>query len=322
MKKMINKARIEGRVYEHDLAIKTVQNTESKNYGKEFINGTIDVATDDACENIVSVHFSYVTAVTSAGKVNNTYTALKKIIDEGKTVVVDGKDAATMVKIDSAVDINDFYTDNAKSDTNKDGLVSAKRCEGGFVHIVTKLNEKEEERNTFEVDMLINGTRMVEANEETGASEYLVVKGAIFNFRNALLPVEFYVRSTGGIKYFEGLGANKDNLVFTKVWGRIISHQTKVTKTEETAFGEDRVIEYTRTQKEWDIISAAVEPYEIGNAQNGITEEEITKALEDRNVYLAEVKKKQEEYQASKNAGNAAAASNPGVSAAAGGFNF
>ena len=42
MKKAINREHIEGYVYEHNLAIKTVQNTESKNYGKEFINGTLD----------------------------------------------------------------------------------------------------------------------------------------------------------------------------------------------------------------------------------------------------------------------------------------
>ena len=81
MKKMINKEHIEGRVYEHNLAVKTVQNTESKNYGKEFIGGTLDIATGEACENIVTVTFTYVTETTSKGAKNDTYTALKNIID-------------------------------------------------------------------------------------------------------------------------------------------------------------------------------------------------------------------------------------------------
>ena len=37
MKKMINTERIEGRVYQHNLTIKTVQNQTSANFGKEFI---------------------------------------------------------------------------------------------------------------------------------------------------------------------------------------------------------------------------------------------------------------------------------------------
>ena len=47
MRKAENNCRVEGRVYEHDLQLKTVQNKESANYGKEFIGGTLDIATDD-----------------------------------------------------------------------------------------------------------------------------------------------------------------------------------------------------------------------------------------------------------------------------------
>ena len=321
MRKTLNKERIEGLVYEHDLKIKKVQNTDSKNFGKDFISGTLDIATDDACENIVQVHFTYVTEVTAKGKKNDTYTALKNIIDNGKTIISDGASAATMVRIDTSIGVNDFYSDNAKTDKNPDGLVSAKRNEGGFVHIITKMNE-EPSRNTFEVDMLINNTRFVEANDETGAEEYLILKGVIFDFKGAILPVEFSVRSGGGIKYFEGLDINKDNMVFTKVWGKIVSHQSKVTRTEQSAFGEDKVVEYTKTQKEWVVVGAANEPYELGDSQNGITVDELKKAVEDRNVYLADVKKRQEEYQASKNDNTVAPKASTGVSAAMGGFNF
>ena len=162
MRKVLNKEHIEGRVYEHNLAIKTVQNSESKNFGKEFIGGTLDVATDDDCLNIVTINFTYVTEVTSKGAKNDTYAALKNIIENGKTVLVDGKDAATLVKIDTALGVNDFYT----SRNGEEVLVTAKRNEGGFVHIVNKLSDAAT-RNTFEMDMLINGTRLVEADVTT-----------------------------------------------------------------------------------------------------------------------------------------------------------
>ena len=316
MRKALNKEHIEGRVYEHNLTIKTVQNTESKNYGKEFIGGTLDIATDDECLNVVTINFTYVTETTAKGTKNDTYAALKSIIETGKTVLVDGKDAATMVKVDTALGLNDFYT--AKN--GEEILVSAKRNDGGFVHIVNKLCDTSA-RNTFEMDMLINGTRLVEADEERNIpADYLVVKGAVFNFRNAILPVEFIVKNPNGIKYFESLDASNSNMVFTKVWGKINSETIKTTREEESAFGESKVTEYERTIKEWVITGTANEPYELDDEQNGITFEEIKKALADREVYLADVKKRQDEYQASK--GTTPAAGGAGITAAQGGFNF
>ena len=59
-RKNTNQETIEGRIYSHDLAIRKVENQKSENYGKEFINGKLDVATDDAGMNVVQVHHSYV----------------------------------------------------------------------------------------------------------------------------------------------------------------------------------------------------------------------------------------------------------------------
>ena len=319
MKKAINREHIEGYVYEHNLAIKTVQNTESKNYGKEFINGTLDIQTDEAGLNVVTVAFTYVTEVTSKGTKNETYTTLKNIIENGKTVLVDGKDAATKVRIDTALGLNDFYTSRNGEET----LVSVKRNDGGFVHATNKLGE-EATRNTFEFDMLINGTRLVEADEEKHIdADYLIVKGAVFNFRNAILPVELVVKSAGGIKYFESLDASPSNLVFTKVWGKIESQTIVDKREEESAFGDAAVKEYTRTVREWVITGTAKETYEIGDEKNGITADEIKTAMADREVYLADVKKRADEYQASK-AANMSTTATPsaGATAAAGGFNF
>ena len=318
MRKPINKEHVEGRVYEHNLAIKTVQNKDSANYGKEFIGGTLDIATDDDCLNIVTINFTYVTELTSKGNKNETYTTLKNIIESGKTVLIDGEDAATMVKVDTALGVNDFYTNR----NGEEVLVSAKRNEGGFAHIVNKLAD-EAARNTFEMDMLINGTRLVEKDEERNIpADYLVVKGAVFNFRNAILPVEFVVKNEGGMKYFESLEASPSNLVFTKVWGSIKSLTVVTPKEEESAFGEPVIKEYERKVKEWVITGAAKEPYEIDDDKNGITMEEVKQAMADREVYLAGVKKRQDEYQASKNSANAVTTGNAGVTAAQGGFNF
>jgi hypothetical protein len=86
------------------------------------------------------------------------------------------------------------------------------------------------------MDMLINGTRLVEADEEKHIfNDYLIVKGAVFNFRGAILPVEFTVKNPTGIKYFESLDVSQSNLVFTKVWGHITNEVIK-TKRNRICF--------------------------------------------------------------------------------------
>ena len=174
---VMNKERIEGRVYEHNLSLKQVQNEASDNFGKDFINGTLDIATDDKGLNIVQVRFTYVPPVfAKSGKKNNTFDVLKKIIESGKTVLTDGFENATIVRVDTALGVNDFYTDRNGEET----LVSAKMNNGGFVSILNDASKlsAEDKRNTFEVDMLITGTQMVEADEEKNIKEdYLKVKG-------------------------------------------------------------------------------------------------------------------------------------------------
>ena len=70
------------------------------------------------------------------------------------------------------------------------------------------------------------------------------------------------------------------------------------------------------------ITGTAKEVYEFGDEKNGITVEEIKKALSDREVYLADVKKRQDEYKASQATTTTSNAGGAGVTAAQGGFNF
>lgn len=306
MRKTINKEHVEGYIQEHSLEIKTVQNTESVNYGKEFIRGSLDIATSDDGMNVVTVDFTYVQPTWPAknGKperTNDTYVALKKIIDEGKTVVADGIENATKVRIDTSLATNPFYTNR----NGEEQLVEVKKNDGGFVHIVTGALAEEKARNTFEVDMLITGTKLVEADEERHISEdYLEISGYVFNFRNDIQPVVLTCHNPGGISYFESLIASKINPTFTKVWGNITSTNIVSQTTEESAWGEPVIKEYTRKKKEWVITGTAKEPYEIGDSEVGITGQEIKDAEAARATLLAAEKERYDQYQAQKAAGN------------------
>lgn len=303
MKKMTNTTHIEGLLYEHKLELRE-SGPNSKNPGTKFIMGTVDIATDDACTNIVPVHFTYVTATTAKGATNATFTTLMNIID-GKygSVMANGKDAAVKLRIDSALGLNEFYTER----NGQEELVSAKRNEGGFVHVADSLAEDETIRNTFKCDMLITGVKEVEADEEKKLPAKAIVRGAIFDFRGSLMPVEFSAVNPNAIKYFLGLGASNANPTFTCVWGRQVSETIVREIRTESAFGEDEVREVKNTRKDFVITGASKEPY-AWDDESTLTANEVATAIAARETYLATIKQRQDEYKASKSAATAAAA--------------
>lgn len=313
-KAMINKTHIEGLLYEHALELKT-SGPNSKNPGTQFISGTVSIATDNACTNVVPVHFTYVTATTTKGSANATFTVLNNIVNGTLgTVMAHGQDKAAKVRIDSAIGLNEFYSDR----NGQEELVSAKRNEGGFVHTVDVLAEDEKTRNTFECDMLITNVTRMEANEERQIPEKVIVKGAVFDFRKSLLPVEFSATNANAMTYFEGLGASAKEPVFTKVWGRQVSETVVRTVTEESAFGEASVKETRSSRRDWVITGAAKDPY-IWDDETTMTAAELAEAIAARETYLATVKQRQDEYKASKQAATTPVAT---AAPAAGAFNF
>ena len=304
MMKVKNETHIEGILYEHALEAK-VTGPNSKAPGTNFISGTISIATDDAMTNIVPVHFTYVTEKTSKGGVNATYSLLQNIIDGVVgTYMQDGADKAAKLRVDSAIGLNEFYTDR----NGKEELVSVKTNEGGFVHTTNVLAEKETDRNTFKCDMVITQVTHIDADDERKTPEKAIIKGVVFNFRNEILPVEFTATNAGAMAYFEDLGATASNPVFTKVWGRQVSEVIKREIREESAFGEDSVREVQSTRKDFVITGAAKEPYEW-DSEDTILASELTTAIANRETYLATMKQRRAEYKASKGQATPAAVS-------------
>ena len=301
MMKMTNETHIEGYLYEHALELKK-SGPNSKNPGTEFISGTISIATDEECLNIVPVHFTYVTAATATGKPNATFTTLSNIVDNTySTVMKDGKDLAVKLRVDSAIGLNEFYSDR----NGKEELVSAKRNEGGFVHVVTDgLAEDEKNRNTFKCDILITNVRHVDGDEEKGIADKAIIKGAIFDFRKSLMPVEFTATNPNAMNYFEGLDASNTNPVLTRIWGRQISETIVRKIVEESAFGDASVREVKSSRKDWVVTGARPETY-VWDDESTLTAVEVNEALKNRELALAAMKTRQDEYKASR--GNAIA---------------
>lgn len=318
MRKNVNQINLEGLLYEHNLEMRTVQNEQSENFGKDFIKGTVSIATDDACMNIITVNYTYVAPMTKNGSPNNTFNNLKRIIEVGKTVVADGAAAATKIKLNPSIALNDFYPQG------QDELVSQQRSEGGFVSIISNLNIDEKARKKFTADIVINQVVRVEANPERGIEkDYLKVRGVVFDFRNAVLPVEFVVRRSDAMGYFEGLGASNAHKIYTQVSGEVNSTTVVVEKKIESAFGGPQVEMSERHAKEWEITWAKPQPYVYGDAAT-ITDEDLEKAFQDRNVHLEEVKARTKEYYANKEnqVTSAFAGPNPAMNIPTANFSF
>ena len=313
-KTMKNATHIEGYLYEHSLEKKVTGET-SKNPGTEYIGGVIRIATDDKIENIVDVHFTYVTPTFgTSGKKNGNWKIMEDIINGVYKTYMEVGEEATKIDIDSAIALNEFYTDR----NGEEELVSVKRNEGGFIHIKKPdegLKEKEADRAAFDVDMVITKMKVVEANPDKEIKEHAVIGGAIFNFRKDLLPVEFVVYNPKAIAYFEGLGVSSRSPLFTEIKGTQVSSTVVTRKEEEGAFGEVSVTENRSSRREYVVTWAKGTPY-VWDDESTITAAEMKEAMEKRNVDLATMKKRQDEYQASRKAQNVA------TSSAADGYDF
>ena len=299
--RFINTEKIEGYVYStgsnFNQLTERVTGENSKNPGTKYISGDLDVAVDESGLNVITIHYSYVTETYKNGKPNNTYTTLKRIIDNpDKTWMNGGKDNAFKVQCTgTSIEVNDFIAGDGSK-------VAALRNGNGFCSIVNELGA-EAERNTFTTDMLITKVTHVDANPERNIEkDYTTVSGCIFGYGPTVIPVSFVVRNEMGMNYFEGLEVTSSKPVFTKVWGKINCLTIKTARSEESAFGEAAVQTYERKSREYVITGTAKVPYDFGD-EEVLTPADVSKMVQDRQVMLAEVEKRFNERQSAKASG-------------------
>ena len=324
MRKNINEEIIEGRVYDHSLQMKKVTNKASKNFGVDFISGNLNVATDEEGLNVIPVHYTFVTEYTKSGAVSSTFVNLKQILDGGKTWLKDGKDEALKVRLSTAAGLNDFYPGGG------DQLVTTQKNEGGFVSFISELNPDERARKKFTFDVIINKVTIVSADPEHNIPEdFARINVAIFDFKNTLMPFTLIAKDSkapGSVNYFLGLNASEKNPIYTKVIGEITNTTIVIPKVMENAFGEAIVDSTPRHEREWIITWAQPNPY-VFDTPDTITQEELQKAISDRNIYLEEQKAATKKYYAERKTTASSNIQNgplptPSTAVPEGGFNF
>ena len=272
----INNVSVRGYVFSHTLQ----ERDSTRNPGEKIIMGIVNVATDDDAINVVPVNF-FVNEKTKAGKTNATFTNLHQIIAENKTYEECGTNAAR-VRIQGAIDVNDFYV--------RDGqLVTGKRVRGSFLHFLNAgeaISSDKVPATSFEADVLLQAAVESESND---GSDYVSLRGFAFNYRGDVLPVTFSVQSEGGKNFFLGEDISAANPYFGKVWGNIKS-TVVVSEQEEdsakTAFGAPQVHETSRTFRTWEVVGANVNE---GLGEDTITQAELTQKMGERNARLADL---------------------------------
>lgn len=288
MRKTVNSVTIAGRLYEVKLEKRKVQNVESKNYGAEYITGSISIATDEDGTSVIPVFYRYVSPTFNNGEVNRTYGVLESFIGTDKTWLGSGKEEALFVQATPSLALNEWYDKQGQ-------LVSVLRCENGFARTISSLPQ-EKDRNKFRVDMLINGISKVFAGDQPGVEEdILKVNGAIFTYSNALMPVTFNLRNPAGIEYVESLSLP----VFTEIFGKINNTTIKKETVQNTAFGDPIVTVTTSNSREFLIENMNETPYEMETED--LTSDEVRKMIADREVHLADIKQRAENAKAAKN---------------------
>jgi hypothetical protein len=274
MKKMINKSHVEGILYESTLEERDSKSTA----GTKYITGKLSI--EVAENNIITVDI-FENEITKAGKKNQKYDKLQSLIG-ANSIVTTGKDTAVCLKIDSALSLNDWYPQGE--------LVSTLRNFNGFINFIS-IGELKPQA-TFQADMLITSTIDDMDKDENGdfiPNGALKVKGYIFDFANRIMPVEFLVENEAGVNYFRDLEPN----TFTKVWGKQVTQSETIRKVEESAFGDDKVVEFTNNRRKFVITGTNKEPYMFGE-EGILTVQEVQDAIANRNVYLADKKAQSE----------------------------
>lgn len=292
MKKMKNNVEIQGYVFSHTLA----NRVSKKNV--PFINGRINVATDEAGTNVIPVNFTYVSEYWGkTDKPNTNYDILQGLIDDCKTFEECGT-AATKVRISGNIDTNDFV--------NRDGeMASPKQVSGSFVHLMT--TPIADNPSTFDADMVI--TSAIEREVEDGP-DYVQLKGYCFDFRGTAVPVDLNIRSKSGMAYFLDQEPSSNNPFCTEVKGEIISTTIETEVEEEGAFGEPIVNKTSRPFRTWDVTWAAKEPYEWDD-EDFITKKEMKSSLAAHEEHLADVKRRHDEYIANRDGGQSFKTADP-----------
>lgn len=282
IEKVKNEGTVSGKLYDFGrFGLK-----EDKEDGK--IRGSVIVATDNDMCNLVEVHFLPQAKTYSTGKENNNYKVLKKLIDEGKSVVNNGEKDAFNLRISASLTTNPYYfKDNGSNDyTFREPM----QIKGNFIHI----DEKAKPYNGFNVDCLIENIEDM-LNSDGTASENKKVKVRVFDdYRKEFMPFSMVIESPEGIDYIQSNYLPGET--YTTLSCMVVDRSIEKEDKGGMGFGEKAVTSQPKKVVELLIIGA-----DLPKDTFPMNEEEMLQCKQNRETRLAEIKNKAIEKNAASN---------------------
>lgn len=249
--------------------------------GETKIYGSILVATDAKGLNIVEAHFMPQAKLTSKGKENKNYSTLKKIIEEKNTIEKVGLNKASAIKINGNLTVNSYYKMNTAN--SEPLLVEETQIKGSFIEFDNKAADIPS--CGFNLQCLIQNIsqELSITGEETGRED---VRIQVFDdYKKIFMPMLLKVENPEYIAYINSAYTPMES--YTILSG-VVNIRT-IERNEDDgqmAFGESAKVNKPKTFTEF-MITGGKLPEEMN-----MTEEEMEKVKQNRNLELAKLKTK------------------------------
>lgn len=215
------------------------------------------------------------------GSENGIAKGYQTVINEYKSVAEHGREEADKVRITQGrIGLNEYFGQDEK-------LRSFPQLSTNFVNRV-QAGEEFNPRAEFEVEVFIKNIKP-ETNkdaEETGRAE---VEGFIPLYGGRVIPFSFKVTEEGS----EYVQDNYEPGQTVKFYGDIINYKEKIVTEEAVAFGKPKEKITYKTVREY-VITGGGEPYDEDDVKV-YDAELIKKALTERELYLQELKNRNNE---------------------------
>lgn len=242
----------------------------------DVISGDIVIKTGEGEEHTVSF---FANKLKKDGTANRIYESLETVKNDYKSIASYGEDEADKVSVTSGEFRGNDYV-------GQDGMLrSGVRINSNFIN---RLNPSEayEPKSEFDVEVFIKAVKD-EFDREGNETGRVIVDAFLPLFGGRIAPISFSV-AAGNDADFVRDTYEKGNTV--NVYGEIVNKVEVKTTEKESSFGKGKKTTIRNYVREF-LIKGGSDPYDEDN-KGAYSNEQIKKALTEREAFLEELKNK------------------------------
>lgn len=258
--------------------------------GKTSIRGNLVIQTTP--ENQITLNV-YINKITNAGTENKAYKGIETVMTNYKSIAEVGLDEATRIRVTNGqVEPNTYYDNNGMEHNNV-------RYKSNFFNSL-KAGEELEPKADFEIELYVNSIRP-EVNTDGDETGRVFVDGIVPLYSGCeIITLIASNEVVDGVDWAEAITNGYEVGQTGKFYGRVVNERKETIKLIPMLGGATRE-EKSYTYNSGLLITGASNPYEEENPNNYALEA-IKAGMAERELLLAEKKKKAVEKNSSSNA--------------------